>query len=229
MLARTNHASRSVRWSPGILCSLIVLLSTCVLPFSQVHAADSVTLTLNYTVIQGTCSVSVGSNQDATDGQLNFYDVQYAWKSTDSWNQISLKPFYVKLSQCWGSPSSATQPMLTITGATDTATEDSVNSSFMFVDNAKSSSTGFGFVIFNTATNPVTNNAVPDINSSESDARKYIAIPGKGKGTAVTSDTVVTLSAAVTCGSTCSQGGNVNPNLRTGSINGAVTFNFLYH
>lgn len=229
MSARTNHSSRSLRWSPGILCSLIALLNACVLPLSQAHAADSVTLTLNYTVSQGTCSVSVGSTTAATGGTLDFHDVQYAWKSTDSWNQISLTPFYVKLSQCNGSASSSTQPMLTITGATDTVTGNSVNHSYMFVDNANSTSKGFGFVIFNTPTNPVTNNAVADINSSESDARKYIAIPGKGKGTAITSDTVVALSAAVTCGGTCSKGANANPILRAGSINGAVTFNFLYH
>lgn len=188
--------------------------------------ADSVNLTLNYTVIQGTCTVDV---QTASGNTLNFGNVNYAWKSTDDWPQINLQPFSVKLSQCSGSPSASTQPVLTISGATDSLSKNDTNKAFMFVDETTSQAKGFGFVIFNTSDSPKTSNAVADINSSKGDTRGYIAIPGKGKNTAITSDTVVSLSAAVTCGSTCSDNGKINPAMRAGPLTGAVTFSFVYH
>lgn len=207
-------------------CAGLVLM--CLAVFSgKGRAADSINLTLNYTVVQGTCTVSVGS--DGVNGTLDFGNISYNWKSNDSWPQISLTPFHVRLSLCSGSAQQGTQPGLTITGETDTATNNTVNHNFMFVNNVTSTAKGFGFVIFNKQGTPTTHDAVADINSSEAQGRKYINIPGFGAGTAVTSDLDIILSAAVTCGSTCSSGSSINPNMRAGTLTGAVTFNFLYH
>ncbi|ELV2842058.1 type 1 fimbrial protein [Enterobacter cloacae] len=193
------------------------------------RAVDVINLTMNYTVVQGTCTVSVGS--DGVNGTLNFSNVSYDWKVSDSWPQINLKPFSVKLSNCSGASSANTQPGLTITGTTDTVTGNSINHSFMFVDNTSSTAKGFGFVIFNNQNSPVTQDAVADIGSTQHDSRKYINIPGFGKGSAVNVDTTIPLSAAVTCGETCHNSSKTgpNPNMQAGSLTGNVTFNFLYH
>lgn len=191
------------------------------------RAVDSINLTMNYTVLQGTCTVSVGS--DGVNGQLNFGDVSYIWRANDDFPQIKLMPFSVQLSNCSGSASASTQPALTITGETDSVTGPTNNRDFLFVDNASSMAKGFGFLIFNKQSNPQVSDAVADINSAEPDSFKYIPIPGKGLGTVVTTNTNILLSAAVSCGETCTTSGKPNPIMQAGILTGHVTFNFLYH
>ncbi|CAI1004973.1 putative fimbrial protein StaE [Serratia liquefaciens] len=189
-------------------------------------ASDSVQLTFKYTLLQGTCDVSVGS--DGMNGLLAFGDISTANMTAKNWDPLvsvsaAKKPFKVILSNCSGSPLSTTTPVLYLTGNTDTETGNSVNKSFMFRESG-STAKGVGFAIYKNNTSSNASDLVAVVTSGEADARKYIDVGSKG---AVAVNKTIDLNAIVTCGSTCSASDKAN--MRAGDLNASVTFNFDYH
>ncbi|MHA0954050.1 fimbrial protein [Enterobacter ludwigii] len=187
-------------------------------------ASDSVQLTFKYTVLQGSCDVSVGS--DGVNGQLAFGDISTANMTAKNWDPLvsaAKKPFKVILSNCSGSPLPTTTPVLYLTGATDTETGNSTNKSFMFRESG-STAKGVGFAIYKNNTSSNASDLVAEVGSGEADARKYINVGSKG---AVAVNKTIDLNAIVTCGSTCSASDKAK--MRAGDLNASVTFNFNYH
>lgn len=187
--------------------------------------ADSVNLTLNYTVIQGTCTVDVQTDSGNT---LDFGDV-VAEKKSSAWSPMTLsgggayKPFTVRLTACSGSVDASTTPALTVTGET-LSSDGTNNKDYLFVNSSASTAKGLGFVIYNSATPDPGHNEVSRV--SANNQYSYIPIPGYGKGTALNGSVSVPLAAAVTCGKTCTT--TPSP-MRAGTLTGAVTFSFVYH
>ncbi|STB73304.1 fimbrial protein [Citrobacter koseri] len=227
MTMATEHTERS-RGCHGwlaVLSGCAVWLLCLALP-ARAADGDSVLLTLNYTVIQGTCVVDVVAGSGNT---LDFGDVAAKVKTT-AWAPMSLSSgvsmtFSVGLSSCNGAPNANMTPALTMDGAT--LTEDGTdNSSYLFVNSGQSTAQGLGVVVYNSGTPKPGSNEVAAFNSAAPDNRKYISIPGYGKGTAPNGNVNVPLSAAVTCGATCV---TKPQDMRAGTLKGSVTFNFVYH
>lgn len=187
-------------------------------------ASDSVQLTFQYTVQQGTCDVSVGS--DGMNGLLAFGDISTANITTKTWDPLlstAKQPFKVILSNCSGSPVSTTTPVLYLTGNTDTETGNATNKSFMFRESG-STAKGVGFAVYKNNTSSNAADLVAVVTSGEADARKYINLGTQGS---VATNKTIDLNAIVTCGSTCSASDKAK--MRTGDLNASVTFNFDYH
>ncbi|MCE1613491.1 fimbrial protein [Enterobacter ludwigii] len=190
-------------------------------------AGDSVDLTFKYTVLQGTCNVSVGD--DGTSGALNFGDISTASLPAKNWDPMTLVqggqaklPFIVQLRGCSG-VAGTPKPALTLTGKTDAYTANSTNKSFMFVDPG-STAKGVGFAIYK-IDGTASTDLVAEITSVEQDSRKYIYLKNAPGGVAPDQD--VTLNAIVTCGSTC--GAADKAKMKTGDLMAQVTFDFVYH
>ncbi|RTP87928.1 fimbrial protein [Enterobacter asburiae] len=223
-------------WLKGAGSILAIALMMALNGSPVVFAAGSSTdLTFNYTVLQGTCDVAVGSN--GTDGQLLFGDVEVSGTTLPAnWGPLagagSVKDFSVRLTACTGQAVAGKAPGLEITGDTDSSTGASSDSKmFLFVNNsapATGDARGFGFAIVKDNVTPASNyknSLIGDKNKGTPDGQRYIAIPGKGSGTAVTSDTTVPLKAYITCGDKC----GTPANLKAGDMKASVTFHFLYH
>lgn len=197
---------------------LLMLVSTA-------YGADSVNLTLNYTVIQGTCTVDVQTDSGNT---LDFGDV-VAEKKNSEWAPMTLsggatyKPFTVQLTACSGSVDASTTPALTIDGET-LSNDGTNNKSYLFVNSSASTAKGLGFVIYSSGTPNPGKNEVSTVSTNYTDS--YIPIPNYGKGTALNGSVSVPLAAAVSCGKTCKTSSS---SMRAGTLTGAVTFSFIYH
>lgn len=209
----------------SVACRVIIFSGFALLSPLPAGAADSINLTLNYTVMQGTCSVNV---QTDSGSSLKFGDV-VAVKKTSNWQPMALsggatyKTFNVQLTNCSGSAVATTTPGLTLSGPT-LSNDGTNNKQYLFVNQGASTAKGLGFVIYNSdKPSPGTNEVSGDPSASQ---YYYIPVPGYGKGTALSGTVVVPLSAAVTCGKTCT---NSSYPMTAGTLNGSVTFSFLYH
>lgn len=212
-------------WQKTVSALALAVLATAGLMSQDVRAAgDSVELKFNYTVLQGTCDVSVGS--DGMNGLLAFGDISTANITTKSWDPLvsaAKKTFKVILKNCSGSPVLTTTPVLYLTGDTDTETGNTVNKSFMFRESG-STAKGVGFAIYKNSTSSNASDLVAVATSGEADSRKYIDVGAKGS---VATNKTIDLNAIVTCGSTCSASDKAK--MRAGDLNASVTFNFDYH
>jgi len=213
-------------WQKTVSALALAVLATAGLTSQDVRAAgESVELKFNYTVLQGTCEVSVGS--DGLDGVLDFGHISTSGLTATNWDPLvagARKVFKVKLSKCSGTPDSNTQPGITLSGTTDT-TGNTNNKAFLFVDST-STAKGIGFAIFKDDTSTGPANVVAEITSSLDASKTHIPV-GKGKNSEVDKDTTIDLSAMVTCGSTCAIGDR--PKMRAGDLSASVTFNFVYY
>ncbi|MGF6189002.1 fimbrial protein [Serratia sp. 2723] len=217
-----------------ILAVVLSLIGGTVSP-AVLADSDTVNLTFNYTVLQGTCDVTVGS--DGVNGLLAFPDVSVTGTTLPTnWGPLagssSVQVFSVRLTKCAGQAAAGKSPGLEINGDTDSSAGASADSKmFLFVNNAAPSpgdAKGFGFVITKDNVTPASNyknSLIGDKNKGVPASQRYIAIPNKGAGTAVTSDTTVPLKAYITCGDKC----NTVSSLKAGDLRASVTFHFLYH
>ncbi|CAI1731352.1 putative fimbrial protein StaE [Serratia fonticola] len=215
-------------WQKTVSALALAVLATAGLTSQDVRAAgESVELKFNYTVLQGTCEVSVGS--DGLDGVLDFGHISTSGLTTKNWDPLvatgARKVFKVKLSKCSGTPDLNTQPGITLSGTTDTGTQNANNKAFLFVDST-STAKGIGFAIFKDSSSSGPGNVVAEITSSVT-GQKYIPVGTGGAGSVVNKDTTIDLSAMVTCGSTCAIGDR--PKMRAGALSASVTFNFVYY
>ncbi|OIX95654.1 hypothetical protein BFS14_14955 [Serratia fonticola] len=191
-------------------------------------AGDSVDLTFKYTVLQGTCTVSVG--EDGSSGQLNFGPIDTSSISTTNWTRLNAsatKNFQVVLSNCSGSAISTKTPALTLTGQTSLEpTRNDANRKFLFVD-PSSSAKWVGFAIYNKTGSTLAGDLVPESTQAAATdlARTFISIPGYGLNSAPTGTLPpINLTAIVTCGQVCDK-----TKMRAGDLKAQVTFNFVYH
>lgn len=208
----------------GWRCLLVVMASLSV--SAGVRAAP-ITLNFNYTVVQGTCTVNVQNSNGVISSVIPLPDIAMPTPLTN-WKGYGVTNFSVQLSGCSGVSETGKAPSLTLTGNHGNIAGNADDKSFLFRDNVTGEdAAGFGFVIYNRA-NGVQSNGweMADVNGPTTNtSAKYLNLVGV-TGSALNGDKNVPLSAAVTCGSSCT---DTSVTKLAGKLSATITFNFLYH
>lgn len=187
-----------------------------------VRAANSVNLTFNYTVVQGTCDVSISSPS------MNLGDVDPSPAfGNGSWVQLNATEFTVNLNSCSGSVDPNTRPVVMVAGETVPGSDSGYSYLFRKQGNAGGTSKGFGVLIVKA------DKAGGDLSSDievKNNTAIYVPNTGGGyygKGTALNGNFTIPLKAAVSCGRKVSDM-CAPANLLAGSLSASVTFTFQY-
>lgn len=173
--------------------------------------ANTVNLTVNYTILQGTCDIAVPATVTLTGGKTS--DV-----ADQSWVYLGQQTVPVTLSNCSGRGAVNTKPALKLTSPPMAASGSTERQSRIFMTTA-TNTTGMGVVL---APSAFTNGSYSNL-VTVSSGTGYLDI---GAANTAAANGTVNVYAAIACGSTsdCAAA-----NLRAGADSVALTFEFAYH
>lgn len=202
-----NMAKQASRVRKAFCCSLVGAVFT----LSGSVQANTVNLTVNYTILQGTCDISVPATVTLTGGRTS--DV-----ADQNWVYLGSQTVPVTLSNCSGRGEVNTRPALKLTSPPMATSGSTERQSRIFMTTA-TNTTGMGVVL---APSAFTNGSYSNL-VTVSAGTGYLDI---GAVDTAASNGTINIYAAIACGSTSDCAAS---NLYAGSDSVALTFTFAYH